>query len=125
MTEGCVSRSRLTAAGIILGLAASSALWAMPARAADGAIAWPTFLRLGPGAQYRAVGELARGVILDIGECSDGWCRARLGGTAGYVRQAALEAGEFATSRPDSGQPCFDSWRAGYGAGESYQYCPR
>jgi uncharacterized protein YraI len=125
MTEAGVSRIPLTAIGAILGLAAWSVAGATPARAADGAIAWPTFFRLGPGAQYRAVGELARGVVLDIQDCGEGWCRARLGATVGYVRQAALEPGEFAASKPASGQDCFSSRRAGYGTGEAFRYCPR
>ena len=98
---------------------------ALPAYAADGPVAWPTFFRLGPGKQYTVVSELPRGTVLDVIGCGDGWCQARLGRVVGYVDRAALLPGELAASRAGDGQPCFGSRRAGYGTGETFRYCPR
>ena len=105
--------------------AVGAAAWAEPAQAAERRVAWPTFVRTGPGEQYQVVEELLRGRTLDVQACDGAWCRAQSGRAVVYVKLAALDPAAPPPPQGAAAAGCFESGRAGYLGQEPFRYCPR
>lgn len=102
--------------------------WAGSASAWTGVVDWPTFFRTGPGKQFVVLQELARGSTMEVRSCADQWCLVQIDRVVGYVDQANIgqQAPPSLLMAPaPNAAGCFDSRRAGYQDGETFQYCPR
>ena len=100
-------------------------LLSSPVRAWTGEVAWPTFLRTGPGQRFTVSDELLRGARVEVGDCDVQWCRVQLDRTTGFMDRTALAARD-ATPPPVAGpEDCFEARRAGRARGEVWRYCVR
>ncbi len=95
-----------------------------PALAEGGSVAWPTFLRAGPGRSYTVIDEINRGKVFEVQSCDGGWCRIRYQRGLGFILQSAI-ASAAATVPASHLQmtDCFNAKRAGHGGGDIFRYC--
>ncbi len=105
------------------------AAWSGPALAWQAEVSWPTFFRAGPDRRYTVMGELDRGMLVDVQSCQDGWCRVESDRALGYAEQVDLSAPSAMPAKPatpPADADCIESRRigSGYKLDETYRYCP-
>ncbi len=118
-------RMRAKSVAAVLAVAA----WCSSAQAWPGEVSWPTFYRAGPGRNYTVLDELARGKMLEVLSCSNGWCKVLNEDSVGYAEQEwIVQPGALPGKPPVPGPDgCVESrvTGSGYTGGLNYQFCPR
>jgi hypothetical protein len=91
-----------------------------------GSVTWTTYLHEGPGQEYRTEDELETGSRVAVVDCANRWCRVVSGDRIGFLPQMLLRPVAAAPPPPPPAPAdCFDARRAGYRAGQVFQYCPK
>lgn len=124
----------IRAAWSVLVFAGAAIGFAAPSAADPATLAWTAFLYDAPSSRARVVDEPPQGTAIDLGACADGWCRAIIGRSAGYLREEVVaRAGppaRLANPAADGvGAPSGPCFEAGLSATAeppaSTRYCPR
>jgi uncharacterized protein YgiM (DUF1202 family) len=89
-----------------------------------GRVTWTTWLRAGPGRDYKVLGEIVGGDLVAVLGCDGDWCRVVSDGVPVYIRSSLITAATPPAAMPPA-TACFDSRRAGYEKGELFHYCQR
>jgi uncharacterized protein YgiM (DUF1202 family) len=119
--RGFVSSQVMRAAcALVLGSFVSAAA---PA-GSTGRVTWTTWLRAGPGRDYKVLGEIVGGDQVAVLGCDGDWCRVVSDGVPVYIRSSLITPAAPAAAMPPA-TACFDSRRAGYEKGELFHYCQR
>jgi len=125
---GMIVRSAFLAAGLV-------ATTGAPALAEPGTVTWTTFLYDAPSPAARVVDEPPQGARIEIETCTQGWCRATLGRTAGYLREDVVARGgapaalanptEAKVTGGGSQGPCFVAGLAVAEPPAPTRFCPK
>ncbi len=81
-----------------------------------------TYLRAGPGTNYRAIDEALSGFDVDVVGCGNGWCQVWYGDAPGFLAEAALVARDqtgIALRNPS----CFINMQSSYHGNRPNQLC--
>ncbi len=93
---------------------ATAASLASHARAETLTSRFPTFLHIGPGAQYAVSDEIPSQQALAVAGCQNEWCQVRFGAAYGWVRQTVLVAAPAPVVPAGRPVECFDYVRTGW-----------
>ena len=77
----------------------------MAASAAPATTSTAVNVRNGPASDYRAIGTLARNEIVDVGQCTGGYCQIVGNGISGWVSSQYLVFAPAQPPRPAPGAP--------------------
>lgn len=110
-----------TLAGLSLGL--GLAMEPEASAAADARIASTTYLRAGPGTNYRSLDEASGGSAVEVLGCGGGWCRILLGDAAGYVAEAALQPSVAPVPAAGQASSCFGNPQSGFHGSREVRFC--
>ena len=86
----------------LFGLAAAAAAFAggVPALAKPAYVPATVNLRAGPGTDKEILGKIPSGSLIDVGECTSGWCAVTWQGKSGFAIETAIDASGRVPPRP-------------------------
>ena len=91
--------------------------------AAQGKLAWSTYLRSGPGQTYRALDELEHGTPVTVAACSGRWCRISADGLEGFIDREALDLPRLPTPGSAASPACVVAGQTDARAPKPTRFC--